>query len=256
MSHDQAGACIEDPPPDSGGGIPRLARAQLHEVHADGVDWAGALAFGLGAMDADGRKPVLLLRTRRRGAAMVPYGAGFAALGIDPARLVIIDARDDAALLRAGLDAARSSGPAAVIVESWGRLREYDMVASRRLILAAERSRIPVVMLRGDADPRPSAAHTRWTVSTAPSVPLEPRAPGPPALLVELVRRRGGPAGMRWRLEWNDEHGGFRDIPLDHANAAADVDADDRAGERAAPLSGAVVPLPALRTGAPLRRIA
>ncbi|WP_232491533.1 ImuA family protein [Novosphingobium kaempferiae] len=252
MFHDQAGACIEDPPPDSGGGIPRLARAQLHEVHADGVDWAGALAFGLGAMDADGRKPVLLLRTRRRGAAMVPYGAGFAAFGVDPARLVVIDARDDAALLRAGLDAARSSGPAAVIVESWGRLREYDMVASRRLILAAERSRIPVVMLRGDADPRPSAAHTRWTVSTAPSVPLEPRAPGPPALLVELVRRRGGPAGMRWRLEWNDEHGGFRDIPLDHAAA----DADDRAGGRAAPLSGAVVPLPALRTGAPLRRIA
>ncbi|MFD2135374.1 hypothetical protein ACFSLT_09370 [Novosphingobium resinovorum] len=93
---------------------------------------------------------------------------GLRALGVDPARLVIVDARNDAALLRAGLDAARSSGPAAVLMESWGPMREYDLVASRRLILAAEGSRIPVVILRGDAEPRSSAAHTRWTVSSAP----------------------------------------------------------------------------------------
>lgn len=244
MSPPQAPACIEDPPPDR---LPRLARAQLHEVHAGVEDWASALAFAFGTVEAEVSRPILLLRPRRKGAGLVPCGEGLRALGVDPARLVIVDARNDAALLRAGLDAARSSGPAAVLIESWGAMRDYDLVASRRLILAAEGSRIPVVILRGDAEPRTSAAHTRWTIASAPSAPLEMRAPGATTLLVELVRRRGGPAGQRWRLEWNEDHGGFRELPL-HTEPAIE--------ERAAPLSGAVVPLPAVRTRAPLRRIA
>ncbi|MEE4451367.1 hypothetical protein [Novosphingobium resinovorum] len=246
MFHSAADAHAEARSRKDGQALPRLARGQLHEVHADARDWASALAFGLAAIEADDRRPVMLLRTSPRGGMLVPCGEGIAGLGIDPARLVIVDARDGTGLLRAGLDAARSSGPAAVLLESWGALREYDMVASRRFVLAAERSRIPVVMLRGDAEPRASAAHTRWTVVSAPSIPLEARAPGPPALLVELVKRRGGPAGMRWQLEWNDEDGALREIPLETGQA------DDVA----APLPGIVVPLPAVRTGAPLRRIA
>lgn len=248
MSAPTAPIAIEDPPPDT---LPRLAGAQLHEIHAAAEDWASALLFGLAGIEAPPGKPILLMRTRRRGSITVPCGEGLGALGIDPARLVIVDARDGAALLRAGLDAARNSGPAAVLLESWGPLREYDLVASRRLILAAESSRIPVVMLRGDAEPRASAAHTRWTVAGAPSAPLEMQAPGAPTLLVELVRRRGGPAGQRWRLEWNEEHGGFRERPLDLESP--DVDGSIR---RPAPVSGAVVSLPAVRTRAPLRRTA
>ncbi|PNU04244.1 ImuA family protein [Novosphingobium guangzhouense] len=249
MSPPQAPACTQDPPPDR---LPRLARAQLHEVHAGGEDWASALAFAFGTVEAEQTRPILLLRPRRKGAALLPCGEGLRVLGVDPARLVIVDARNDAALLRAGLDAARSSGPAAVLIESWGTMREYDLVASRRLILAAEGSRIPVVILRGDAEPRPSAAHTRWTVSSAPSTPLEMGAPGATTLLVELVRRRGGPAGQRWRLEWNEEHGGFRELPLDTRSVNEEWDVE----ERGPPLPGTVVPLPAVRTRAPLRRTA
>lgn len=244
MSRPQAPACIEDPPP---GTLPPLARAQLHEVHAEAEDWASALAFAFGMVEAEAARPILLLRPRRKGAGLVPCGEGLRALGVDPARLVIVDARNNAALLRAGLDAARSSGPAAVLMESWGAMREYDLVASRRLILAAEGSRIPVVILRGDAEPRSSAAHTRWTVSSAPSTPLEMRAPGAATLLVELVRRRGGPAGQRWRLEWNEDHGGFRELPLDTRPSTE---------ERGPPLPGTVVPLSAVRARAPLRRTA
>ncbi len=238
-----------DRPPDPSR-RPRLERGQLHEIHADADGWASALAFGLTAIEGDAHRPVLLLRVRpgRSGViAMEPYGAGWAPLGIDPARLVIVDAKNDAGLLRAGLDAARVAGSAAVIMESWGHLREYDLVASRRLILAAEQSGLAIVMLRGDARPRASAAHTRWQVSSAPSTPLEMRAPGHAALLVELQRRRGGPAGMAWRLEWNEDNACFDEHPV----ALSDARPDDPA-----PLSGTVVSLAGVRAGEPLRRSA
>lgn len=236
---------------------PPLARGQLHEVHAAADGWAAALAFGLARVEADARSPIVLLRVRpdgaRRKLRMEPCGEGWAPLGLDPARLLIVDARDEAGLLRAGLDAARENGAGAgigaVLMESWGPLRAYDLVASRRLILAAESARLPIVILRGDAQPRASAAHTRWHVASAPSTPLAMRAPGLPALLVELQRRRGGPAGLRWRLEWNEDDGGFREELLDAPDSDPEV-ADH------APLSGAVVSLAAVRTRAPLRRSA
>jgi protein ImuA len=245
----------DDPPDPSADAIPRLTRGQLHEVHATADDWPCAIAFALAMSEAESGHPLLLLRVRKGRSrsfttAMVPCGEGWTALGLDPARLVIVDALDDAGLLRAGLDAAREGGLGAVLIESWGHLRPYDLVASRRLILAAETSRIPIVVLRGDAEPRASAAHTRWNVASAPSVPLEMRAPGPPALLVELTRQRGGPAGRRWRLEWSENDGAFRDIPLGIGSPT------EYAGENAAPLPGAVVSLPAVRARPPLRRIA
>src|SRR3546814_8425356 len=95
----------------------------------------------------------------------------------------------------------------------------------------------PVIVLRGGASPRASAAHSRWTVRPAPSVPLMANAPGLPACEVELSRRRGGPSGMRWRLEWEEgegagANGGF------HAKRI-----------ETAPLSGAVVPMVPMRAG-------
>ncbi|HUD30261.1 MAG TPA: hypothetical protein VMQ93_15440 [Novosphingobium sp.] len=242
------------PPPSSSpapGGFPGLAEGQLHEVHADADGWASALAFGLAAIEAGAGRPILLLRVRKRARTlrMEPCGEGWAPLGLDPARLVIVDAADDAALLRAALDAVRCPGSAGVVMETWGRMREYDLVASRRLILAAEQSRIPVVILRGDAEPRPSAAHTRWSVASAPSTPLEMRAPGAPALHVELQRRRGGPGGLRWRLEWNEEHGGFHAEPIESA-IPGPLEAESP------PLPGAVVSLAAVRTREPQRRSA
>lgn len=225
--------------------LPCLAKAQLHEVHSAADGWPSALAFAFASMEIDAELPILLLRVRKdraRTMRMEPCGEGWAPLGLDPARLVIVDAPDDAGLMRAALDAARCPGPAAVLLETWGALREYDLVASRRLILAAESSRLPIVVLRGDAQPRASAAHTRWAVSSAPSTPLAMRAPGPAALLVELQRRRGGPGGLVWRLEWNEEHGGFRAEPT-RIEAPADQGA-------ASPLPGAVVSLAAVRTRA------
>jgi hypothetical protein len=81
-------------------------------------------------------------------------------------------------------------------------LRDYDLVASRRLVLAAEVSRVPVILLRGGAQPRPSAAHTRWQIGSAASAraahPLLARLPGPATITLDLLRQRGGPAGAAW----------------------------------------------------------
>lgn len=208
--------------------IPLLEGGWLHEIHARRDDWAAACAFALSGAGEERRGTVLAIRIARQGRFQaVPYGDGFAGLGIEPGRLVIVHAANGLELLRAGLEAARCPGIAGVMLETWGKLAEYDLTASRRLSLAAERSGLPVMMLRGEAEPRPSSAQTRWAIASAPSTPLAGGAPGLPAIEVELLRQRGGPAGLRWRLEWDAEHGCFRE----------------------AAMPGAVVPLPLLRAG-------
>ncbi|MCJ2185624.1 hypothetical protein MTR66_02220 [Novosphingobium sp. 2638] len=191
------------------------------------------MAFTLAALARDSDRPVLLARCPRRSPLPLRiYGEGLAGLGIDPARLLIVEAKDEPALLQAGLDAARCAGLAAVVLETWGNLPRYDLTASRRLVLAAEKSGVAVMVLRGKAAARSSAAHSRWIVRPAASVPWLAGAPGLPACEVELERRRGGPSGMRWRLEWDANKGGFHAGRID-----------------AAPLSGAVVPVVPVRAG-------
>jgi protein ImuA len=224
-----------------------LGPGQLHEIHAGAVDWAAALAFALGA--AAGEGPVVLVRGARRGAwPLDPCAAGLAELGIDPARLLIIAAPDAKALLRAGHEAARCPGLAALVLESWGALPAYDLTASRRLVLAAEASGVPVVMLRLEAQPRPSAAHSRWSIRAGPSVappsPLAIAPPGPAMLALDLLRRRGGPAQPPCNLAWDEDDGAFRPAP---------PPAPARTGRTAPPLSGAVVSLGTQRVGAESR---
>lgn len=179
---------------------PRLAPGRLHELHAGDTGWPGALLFALSHTPRG--KPILLVRTQGP-LPMVPCGEALTQLGRDPAQLLIVEARNATALLRAAHEGARCPALGGVILETWGVLREYDLVASRRLVLAAEASGVPVMLLRGGAPPRSSAAHTRWEVGPTPSATPLPRLPGPAALTLTLLRQRGGPAGGPWRLEWN-----------------------------------------------------
>ena len=214
----------------------------MHEIHAQAEEWAPTMLFALAAAggnigERNNGGAIVVVRMRRQAAmAMQLYGEGLAGLGIDLARLLIVETRNEQELLRVGLDAARIPTLAAVVLETWGATPGYDLIASRRLVLAAERSRASVVVLRGNAQPRASAAHSRWSIRTAPSRALAARAPGGPAIEARLLRRRGGPSGMCWRLEWNSEHGAFLE---DHAALV-------RSG---APLSGLVVPMAGLRAG-------
>lgn len=216
---------------------PALERGRLHEIHAGKEDQAAALAFALGAVQDSAPAPLFLARRMPRGAGTVPYGEGLAMLGFAPGRLVLVETRDELELLRAGLEAARCPGVGAVLLETQGAFARYDLTASRRLALAAERTRGCVIVLRLDAPTRPSAAHTRWSVAAAPSVPLAADAPGWPAIAVELLRRRDGPAGGRWRLEWDARRNTFREAENETA------------------IPGPVVPLPAVRSGAAVPRL-
>ncbi|MFB0873263.1 MULTISPECIES: ImuA family protein [unclassified Sphingobium] len=226
--------------------LPALGAGQLHEIHAVGEDRAAALAFALasGHFVPDGAIVALRVPGRSRLPTLFS-GDGLALLGLDPARLTLVEPASEIDMLRAGLDAARCAGVAAVLIESEGRFADYDLTASRRLVLAAEASRACVILLRVDAQPRSSAARTRWSIASAPSVPLEADAPGWPAIDAELLRCRGGPAGSRWRLIWDMDHGCFRDGAQFQPQFEA--------------MPGAVVPLPRLRTDAahdPRRRVA
>lgn len=210
-------------------GRPLLEAGHLHEIHADPEDRAAALAFALAEPTRPG--PIVLARMPQRPHGD-PCGDGLNGLGIDPARLILVEAPDGKELLRAGHEAARCPDAGLVLLETRGELAEYGLTASRRLTLAAQHAQTTVIVLRLAAQPRASSARTRWSVASAPSLPLEAGAPGWPAIEVELLRWRGGPAGRRWRLEWNANHATFRE-----AGAAA-------------PLPGAVVPLSFLRAAA------
>lgn len=243
------------------GQVPHLAAGQLHELHAESRGWASALLFALRTMAQTAKTggqghaaPLLLVRPHGSARGMscdlpgnAPYGEGLAMMGIDPARLLIVETSSPADLLRAAHEGARCAALGGVVVETWGELRDYDLVASRRLVLAAEVSGVPVAMLRGQARPRPSAAHTRWQVATAASAPvtslhqpLTARLPGPAAITLALLRQRGGPAGLSWHLEWNEDHARF-----DLARPMSPIPA--RKPLFGAVMAGTVVSLSALR---------
>lgn len=224
-------------PPQADGGIfPVLDAGRLHEIHACGDDRAAALAFALCKSGCGRDGATVLLRMSRSSLRTVPHGEGLSLLGMQPSRLLLVETENELDLLRAGLEAARCPGVELVLLETHGAFGKYDLTASRRLALAAEQSLNRIIVLRQDADPRPSAAQTRWSVASAPSVPFEADAPGWPAMEVKLLRRRGGPAGDCWRLEWDMENGTFRD--------AASTPAERT------PMPGAVVPLFRMRESA------
>ena len=182
-----------------------LARGQLHELFAGQADDAGAAAGVAVALALAARAlPLLWLRTEgtERQAGRV-QASGLAELGADPASLLLGVVPDEAALLRAAADAARCAGLGTLLVEAWGRAPGIDLTATRRLMLAAEASGVTVLLLRVEARPVPSAAATRWQVEAMLSLALEADAPGLPAFTLTCLRRRGGPEGQRWCVEWN-----------------------------------------------------
>ncbi|USU07636.1 hypothetical protein NF700_11025 [Sphingomonadaceae bacterium OTU29MARTA1] len=203
-----------------------LARAQLHEIYAvDDEDGPSGAGFGIAMALAAGALPLLWLRTesceRQQGRL---HAGGLAELGLSAESIVLGIVADEPALLRAAADAARCPGLGAVLVESVGRAPGFDLTATRRLMLAAESSGVTVVSLRVGAAPVASAAATRWGVAAVPSTVLEADAPGFPAFDVECLRRRGGPAGQRWRVEWDRDAKSFRGASLSGAGLSMAAD--------------------------------
>lgn len=181
-----------------------LMRGALHEVFADGRFSATATGFvaGLANRAAD-RRAVLWIRqdfaAREAGDLAM---AGFAELGLDPRRIVVVRVKNAGMALRVAADGVACSAVGAVVTEIWGETKAFDLVASRKLTLASGASGVTCLMLRMAALPRVSTAETRWIVRAAHSPPVAAwEAWGEPMFDAALIRNRHGATGQ-WIMKW------------------------------------------------------
>src|SRR5882757_3964861 len=187
-----------------------LAVAAVHEVFAEGHQSAVATGFIAGlAGRISARRPLVWVR---QDFSDIESGAlsmsGFSELGLDPRCLVTVRAADADSALRTAADALACDALGGVVLEVWGQARQLDLVASRKLTLAAQMSGVTALLLRVGAEPQPSTAETRWIVRAAHSPPSL-SAWGAPVFDAQLVRNRHGPVG-RWIMEWKCDECLFR----------------------------------------------
>jgi protein ImuA len=163
----------------------------LHEVTGEGAEWGDDVAatLFLAGIVARTRGEILwVVRSRDL------FAPGLYQAGVDPARVLYAEARDDAELLALMEEGLRHRGLAAVI----GEARRVATAQTRRLQLAAEGGRTAALLLKRPAregdDPLsvPSAAVTRWRVASAPSTPAPWGGLGRACWRLTCVRQRGG----------------------------------------------------------------
>ncbi len=152
------------------------------------------------------------------------YAPGLEQAGLNPAALLFVEVREDKDVLAVMEDGLRDGGLAAVV----GEVKRADMVATRRLQLAAMTGNTPALLSRRWRRQgicpltELSAAMTRWRIACAPSTPLPAPGVGRARWAVELARQRGGP-GFTMDLEACDDTGRLA-LPAasrDRATAAA-----------------------------------
>jgi len=214
-----------------GGG---LAHAALHEIAAAterAITAATHFALGLAAHRKEPRTVLWIAEDMGLIENGAPYGPGLDDLGLSPERLVRVAAAKFRDVLWTMEEALRCRAVGVVIgeVRSADRL---DLVASRRLSLAAGQRDVCAVLLRTTPGTDASAAATRWIVSAAPS--RASAGPGPPRFSVHLTRNRRGPVGS-WHLEWQRVERRFDLAPsVSEPVADAACDRPHRAASRGA----------------------
>lgn len=199
-----------------------LARGVIHEIFAaESRQAASATAFvaGLASRSAM-RRPIMWVR---QDFVAVESGAlsmnGCTELGLDPCQIVTVHAADVDMALRVTSDALACNALGAVVLDVWGEARQLDLVASRKLTLAAQASGVTCLVLRTSATPSASTAETRWIVRVAHSPPVPAwSAWGFPMFDAQLVRNRHGQTGQ-WIMEWNCDECLFRE-PAAHSQPA------------------------------------
>src|SRR3981189_1702174 len=141
-----------------------LALGAMHEVFAEaGRQSAAATGFVAGlAGGAAARRPMVWVR---QDFTEIESGAlsmsGLAEFGLDPRLLVTVCAADVDTALRTAADAFACDALGAVVLEVWGEARQLDLVASRKLTLAAQASGVTGLLLRLGAGRQPPTAETR-----------------------------------------------------------------------------------------------
>lgn len=230
-----------------------LCRGALHEIVPAGVGDAAA-AFGFATalaarFAAKAGPPSSLVCILEQGAERetgAPYGPGLLLHGIDPSRLVLVHARDAKESLWSMEEALKCRALAAVIAEIRALEKAYDLTASRRLVLAAQKSGTPGLLLapkmaRG-ASLFSSGAETRFEISSRTGAHIPPASgrlplPGLASWSIRIVKARAGPHGFGFDrdrtvgLSWDHEKACFRDafplalvpLPRDRPGRPADA---------------------------------
>ena len=164
--------------------------SELFAASPRDAGWAGFLLA-----QAARAKPLLWVQDRM---AIIESGRIYPP-GLGSGDLIHVEARDAKLALWAMEEGLRCSGLSGVIGELWGDPAALDFTATRRLAVAAERSRVPCWLVRLAGIANLSGARMRWRVASMPSIAnsFDPRASGSPAWEAELFRARGYPPG-RW----------------------------------------------------------
>jgi len=181
------------PAPHLGGGV---LRDVVLEQPFDGA----AVGFVLACLP-DGKGPVLWVQDRSSrlengrlyGPSLPEFGFGGTIL-----RVEVSHARD---VLWAMEEGAACGGLSAVVGEVHGAPPVLDFTATRRLALRAERSDVPVWLIRSGDPGSLSAARERWRIGSrrSGSDPYDPQASGAPVWKAELFRARGRSPGS-WEV--------------------------------------------------------
>ena len=124
-----------------------LAMAAIHEVFSEGRQSTAATGFIAGlagrvlAGRVSARRPLVWVRQDfcdlEAGALSMQ---GLVELGLDPRCLVTVRVSDVESALRTTADALACDALGAVVLEVWGQAKQLDLVASRKLTLAAQAS--------------------------------------------------------------------------------------------------------------------
>lgn len=183
------------------GGLPLGA---LHEIGPSGAELTHAAAAGLFAAGVLARmgRPVLWCLRGRRGV----FAPGLSGVGLSHDRVLYAEARNGDADVLAILEEGLAHPALAGVV---GEVKRLSLTAARRLQLAAGKSGVTAFVLRGhgaEDGHEPTAAATRWRLTSLPSSPLPTAGVGRPRWRVELLRcRNGEPA--QWIVEACDAKG-------------------------------------------------
>ena len=156
------------------------------------------------------------------------HGHGLNALGLDPARWILVETAHRKETLWAMEEAVRSAAPAAVV----GVIDTLDLKLSQRLHLAATDAGLPVFLLRPAPTLQSSAAATRWRIGTAKAARDRFGLVTQPRWHLQLERCRNGRPG-EWVVEY--DHVAHR---FSLAAALADFSRARGAGEKSIKQAG------------------